>query len=341
MKKNFRRAICVLCAVTAMLSSFAVSAEVKAGTIRIDTVSALNGDSVIVRLVTENNPGIMAMTISITYDSSALEYEKYYQGYLWDYTVADHPEQNMIRFVNCESWNRRDNSTMISLQFKVKDDASFGFYPISIDYKVGDFCNWKLERIMPEIVSGGIDVAFNGKNCKHKKYGEWKVAAEPGCTEAGAKQRVCEKCGHVDIAKIPAVGHRFEDNWTVDRQATEDSNGIMSRHCKGCKETTDVLTFSLDRASDGEFSNEPNATVKPSDFTDELVKEQIPEEERNSDTAQPNSSDGSQSAGGNSVLSEIKEKRGALSKILELLPVEKLKIPFVFNCFMLLRLVFI
>ena len=109
----------------------ASAADGNDGHITVDTVTAVNGDTVVVKLTMSENPGIMAMTISVTYDSSVLTYEKFYRGYLRDYTVADHPDENLIRFVNCENGNARNNAVIVSFQFKVKDSAAFGFYPIN------------------------------------------------------------------------------------------------------------------------------------------------------------------------------------------------------------------
>lgn len=334
-KAKLKAGICVIISILLLISSLVVSAEedYSQGHIIIDSVSALNGDSVILRVNMENNPGIMAITISITYDSSALTYERYYFGYLNDYTVVDHPDKNLIRFVNCESINRRNNDTMLSIQFKVKEDADFGFYPVSIDYKAGDFCNWKLDKLMPVITAGGVDVAYNGSNCSHKKYGDWEVVAKPACTEKGAKQRACVKCGHIDIGEIPAAGHDFAEEWTVDKAATADVSGIMSRHCKNCEETTDVLTFSLPESEDLQIENSEGTVIKPSDTTDKLMEEQLPEvfKQNGGSSISPNNKDGNNSDSNGSygdneapsigILEEIKENGGGpLSKILSAIP---------------------
>lgn len=334
-KSKLKAVFCLIISVLLLISSLGVSAEedYSQGHITIDTVSALNGDSVILKIAIDNNPGIMAMTISITYDSSALTYERYYFGYLNDYTVVDHPDKNLIRFVNCQSRNYSNNDTILSIQFKVKEDADFGFYPVSIDYKAGDFCNWKLDKLMPVITSGGVDVAYNGSNCSHKKYGDWEVVAKPACTEKGAKQRACVKCGHIDIAEIPAAGHDFAEEWTVDREATAEASGIMSRHCKNCEETTDLLTFSLPESEDLQIENSEGTVIKPSDLTDKLMEEQLPEvfkqnggssiskNNKDGNNSDSNGSDGDNEAPSISILEEIKENGGGpLSKILSAIP---------------------
>ena len=341
--KIFKPLICVFTVISLLLGVcfMASAAENSDGHITVDTVTAVNGDSVIVKLDMSNNPGIMAMTISITYDSSVLTYERFYRGYLRDYTVAAHPDKNLIRLVNCENGNLHKNATMISFQFKVNENADFGFYPITIDYKQGDFCNWKLKKLMPEITSGGVNIKFNGKNCKHKKYGKWKTAAPAGCTEPGAEQRACEKCGHIEIRETEPIGHSFSPEWTIDEPATKDALGKMSRHCERCDATTDLLTFTLKDGEDNKIDNNPLAEMKPSDFTDKLKNEQLP---NGGETTPDNDNSGGNSyknSGGNLINSVPVEKGSALDKIISALPsgIRQLEKVFAAAFFVLIKLI--
>ena len=279
-RKLFSFLLCGVLLICALIPALTVSADPAYGTITIGTVNAVPGDTVVVPISIENNPGIMAITVSITYDSSALTYQSYQRGFLKDYTVAAHPDRNLIRFVNCENRNRRNNGIMVSLEFKVNENASFDLHPITIEYKAGDFCNWSLDKLMPDIVPGGVNVAFNGSNCRHEKYSKWETAADPSCTEPGISQRYCAKCGHVDRKEIPAVGHEYEANWTVDRPATAETNGIMSRHCIRCDAITDTLTFTLQQAEEEHIANEPLGEIEKTDFVEQLLDDQIPESER-------------------------------------------------------------
>ena len=341
--KIFKPVICVFIIISLLLGvCFTASAEGSDGHITVDTVTAVNGDSVIVKFDMAENPGTMAMTISITYDSSVLTYEKAYIGYLKDrtYQVADHPEQNLIRFVDCESGNSYRNGTFLSLQFKVKDTASFGFYPISIDYKEGDFCNWWLKKLMPQITPGGVNIEFNGKNCPHKNYGEWKTAAPAGCTEPGAEQRTCLKCGHIEIRETDPVGHEFAKEWTVDKAATKDSSGTMSRHCIRCDATTDLLTFTLKDAEDNKIENEPLKEVKPSEFTDRLMDEQKPEENNNAEPPADNNGNAGVN-GDKSIINSIPAEKGsAAEKIISGLPsgIKRLEKVFIASAALLFKL---
>lgn len=346
--KLSKRIICFIGIFTLLLGTLWIPAcadDYPEGHIIIDTVSAVTGDSVIVKFRMENNPGIMAMTISITYDSSALTYERFYRGYLRDYTVADHPDKNLIRLVNCEIGNTFKNDIMISLQFKVNDTAEFDFYPISIEYKSGDFCNSQLKKIMPKITSGGIDVAFNGSNCSHKKYGEWETAAKPSCTEPGVEQRTCQKCGHVDMRETPAAGHDYEDYWTVDKPAASDSTGTMSRHCKNCDAYTDLLTFSLEETEENNLENDSGSVIEPSDFTDKLVKEQLPEKSEDKPNSNPDGNnsvnDGEPDNSAEHIIDNIIENSdGPIERILSAIPnVQKLGRAIFMAIIILIRLI--
>lgn len=341
--KIFKPLICVFTVISLLLGVCftASAAENSDGHITVSTVTAVNGDSVIVKLDMSDNPGIMAMTISITYDSSVLTYERFYRGYLRDYTVAAHPDKNLIRLVNCENGNLHKNATMISFQFKVNENADFGFYPITIDYKQGDFCNWKLKKLMPEITSGGVNIEFNGKNCNHKKYGKWETAAPAGCTEPGAEQRACKKCGHIEIRETEPIGHSFSPEWTIDEPATKDALGKMSRHCERCDATTDLLTFTLKDVEDNKIDNNPLAEIKPSDFTDKLKDEQLPNGGETTPDNDNSSGNSYKNSGGNLINSVPAEKGSALDKIISALPsgIRQLEKVFAAAFFVLIELI--
>lgn len=282
MLKKIVSLLIVICLIFTLFSGIStISAEkVHKGKISIDKVSAVTGDTIIVPIRITENPGLMATTISITYDSSALEFNYYYKGnILRDYTVVAHPNKNIIRFVNCESADKTSDGVLVNLQFIVKDTAEAGFHEMSVQYNAGDFCNWDLDKIMPEIIPGGVDVAFNGNNCTHKKYNDWTVAAEPTCEENGANQRICKTCGHIELKSVEPFGHTYSDKWTVDRPATAEQDGIMTRYCIWCNDYVDRITFSLEQAKEDNIKNQENAENSNTASLENIFKEQNPNKE--------------------------------------------------------------
>ena len=76
------------------------------------------------------------------------------------------------------------------------------------------------------------------------KY-ESKITKQATCTEAGVLTYTCTSTtGTCDkktyTETIPATGHKFSTEWTVDVEATETTPGSKSHHCTVCGEKTDV-----------------------------------------------------------------------------------------------------
>ena len=65
------------------------------------------------------------------------------------------------------------------------------------------------------------------------KYGDWKVT-EATCTEAGSRTKTCSVCGDVVTEAIPALGHDWEKEFTVDKAASCTEKGEKSIHCTRC-----------------------------------------------------------------------------------------------------------
>ncbi len=281
MKKiiSFILSICIC--ITVLASAFSVSAAVvNKGIITIGSTAANTGDEISIPIDISENPGIMAITISITYNSKSLQFIEFLEGkVIKDYTVVDHPDKNIIRFVSCESTNRRRNDTLITLRFKVKDNAEWEFSKIDIKYSQGDFCNWDLDKIMPTVVSGGVDIAYNGSNCSHKNYGEWKIIAEPTCDSEGVKERICPKCNHVDSQKIEKVGHEFPEEWTIETVATKDNPGTMVRYCITCNNFCDRIEYTVEDSEKGEFDNEIGTEIPKNDVIKDNFQEQNPDKD--------------------------------------------------------------
>lgn len=243
-------------------------------TITISSESAMPGDSVTLTIDISNNPGIMAMAFCITYDNSALEYTAYSKGYLSSNTIKNHSEKGHISFVNVENSDKATNGTMLSVIFKVKGDATPGKYTISLANSNRDkygnklhnsFSNSKQQFIVPTVKAGSITVLETCDNAGHK-YGEWNIISEAGCTVTGLKQRTCQRCKAIDEVVTP-ITHDFEKDWTVDKAATPEEDGIMSRHCTKCDEVTDKITFSYEEIG-GDNTDDTSSEESSGDASD-------------------------------------------------------------------------
>lgn len=288
-KKILAMILCVIICMSLCPTVFA--AESDTPVIKISNVSAAAGDTVTINIDISNNPGIMGMMFRITYDSNSLQYSSYQKGYLSSYTVKDHSDKGYISFVNVESKDVSTDGTIISIIFKVTDNATAGKHIITLansNDKYGtklhnSFSNSKEKFIVPTVSAGSVTIAETCKNSGHK-YGDWTVVRNAGCTATGLKQRTCTRCQNIEEDTIP-ITHDFEAEWTVDKAATPEEDGIMSRHCTKCDAVTDKITFSYEEIG-GDDGDDTDGTS-----SDQVSGDTSNDNNSDTDTSQDNSSD--------------------------------------------------
>ncbi len=152
-------------------------AEEKSTALTVSTVTGVPFDKITVNINMDVNPGIMAMTFAVAYDSTVLTCIKneknecdYNKGLFNDYTVVDHPELGYVSFVNCEQSNKKYVGLIFSINFEIKGTAKPGFYPITIknirpevygDSLIGCFADWRGNTITATVTNGGVTVGKN------------------------------------------------------------------------------------------------------------------------------------------------------------------------------------
>ena len=286
MKITKRIVATFVCLILVIVCSFTVAAA-DTPRISLSNVRALPGESVTINISISNNPGIMSMSFCITYDNEAFEYTGYSKGYLSRYTIKDHSDKGQIAFVNDEASNKSNDGVMLSVKFRVKDNAAPGKHTITLANqnreKYGtklhnSFSNSNLKYIVPSVMSGSITVGETCENAGHK-YGDWTVVTPADCVSTGTKEHTCLRCDHTETADIP-ITHDFEAEWTVDKAATPTEDGTMSRHCKNCDAVTDEITFTYEEVEDSQ---------KPDD--DASSEDSVSSEEASGDNSSSNVSD--------------------------------------------------
>lgn len=68
------------------------------------------------------------------------------------------------------------------------------------------------------------------------KWGAWKITSNATCVAAGAREKICSVCGDKVTETIPATGHKWDTEYTVDKAATCTVEGSESIHCSVCDE---------------------------------------------------------------------------------------------------------
>lgn len=79
--------------------------------------------------------------------------------------------------------------------------------------------------------------------CAHS-FGDWQVVSPATCTADGSRQRVCTRCGAVEVQTLPAAGHKFGE-WTTTKEPTCTESGISTRKCSVCGTKETMIVPSL------------------------------------------------------------------------------------------------
>lgn len=165
--KKFLLCILSMILIIAIVPSGIVSAE-SSPVITVGNANAKRGETVNIHISIADNPGILAMAFSITYDATALEYVGYEKGYLSNYNIMDHADKGFVSFVSVEDQELNTNGSILALTFRVKENVPNGTYEIGIannnPEKYGEslhnsFANSNEQFIIPTIVKGYVNIA--------------------------------------------------------------------------------------------------------------------------------------------------------------------------------------
>jgi hypothetical protein len=91
-------------------------------------------------------------------------------------------------------------------------------------------------------------------------------------------------CGETKTEEIPALGHKYSTEWTIDKQPTTTEEGSKSHHCTVCGDKTDITVIPKINASSANIStsvqngeNTPQTTLGTS--TADLINNELTADE--------------------------------------------------------------
>ena len=105
------------------------------------------------------------------------------------------------------------------------------------------------------------------------KWNEGKITTQPTCTEEGVKTFQCMVCGKTKTEAVAALGHNWNKDFTVDKEATCEETGLKSIHCKRCDERKEITTIPAKGHVKGEvkIENATESTCEKGGSYDEVV----------------------------------------------------------------------
>lgn len=93
----------------------------------------------------------------------------------------------------------------------------------------------------------------------HEHQYSLESQVEPTCTKPGYRRYQCSVCEFYHTETDEALGHDFEEEWTVDKEPSCQTSGQSSRQCTRCTTRTDVTTI----PATGHSFTDWLVTVKP------------------------------------------------------------------------------
>lgn len=129
----------------------------------VESVEANSGDTVEVRVYVKNNPGILAMTLSLAYDDSAMTLTSASNGEALS-ALTMTPSRKLTS--GCKfGWDAVEiapedvtDGEILVLTFDISDTATAGSYGVTISYTDGDIMDNDLNILYFEIQNGTISI---------------------------------------------------------------------------------------------------------------------------------------------------------------------------------------
>ena len=194
-------------------------------------------------------------------------------GHDWDndFTVDKEAtrEETGLKSIHCKRCDERKEITTIPAKGHVKGKVKIENATEATCEEGGNYdevvyctvCNKELSRTTLKTEAKG------------HKWNNGKVTTEPTCTEEGVKTFECTVCGKTKTEKVEALGHDWDNDFTVDKEATREETGLKSIHCKRCDERKEITTIPAKGHVKGEvkIENATESTCEEGGSYDEVV----------------------------------------------------------------------
>ena len=237
--------------VTYCMSFGAVTASAAdPATVTVSSVSAAPGDTVNVDLILSNYTGnIWSLALTVDAGSKLTLVREMVNNpdgddppqvdqltvsgrQLFSTAIVDVPDSYTssakIMWSNSAISNfSKSNGTLITLKFKVADDAN-GDIPINLTFDEDDIINSNADNVPFSVVSGKITVS-----CQTHNWSNWSVKTPATCEAAGVEHKVCSVCKTEETRPIPKLNHNMAETPAESASCTQEGN-VRYFHCSIC-----------------------------------------------------------------------------------------------------------
>ena len=151
-----KRSLSLIFAMFLMISTISIVFASNEPRIVISSTSAMPGDTIVLSVKLENNPGINSFSFGFDYDTTMLKLEKVNASSNIGGQFA-----YKTRAVWISSKDINYNGEIMNLTFKVLDKANSGVTRVSISYMPGEISNYNEEDVNFTVVSGQVSVGIS------------------------------------------------------------------------------------------------------------------------------------------------------------------------------------
>ena len=237
------------------------------GIIVMSSASAKQGDSVTLNVTMPSNPGLVTMSIKVTYDTNVLQLTNVTDSKLLVGSQLNTNYTSPYKITWADGSTTTDNKktgTIATFTFKVKDNAQIGDSVVNLEIEDSYDTNYAENSFTAS--SGKITVI-----CKNHNYGAWQkvndtqhkrvcsacghtetvnhtwnsgtITKQASCKEEGNKKFTCTACGAEKNETIAKTSSHSWSGYTVTKQPTCTATGIQTRTCSVCgKSGTQVIS---------------------------------------------------------------------------------------------------
>lgn len=151
-------------------------------------------------------------------------------GHMWNIVNMDDDANYLVDVTNCDTNTTGDSDRLFLVGTAGSPQEGYTFL-----MDTGKSIRYLYDDDMLELWGNNhLTLKVHGYG-KHE-FGDWVLAKEPACAEEGINEKACTICGDKITEPIPALGHVWSTEYTVDREATYDEEGSKSIHCTVCGE---------------------------------------------------------------------------------------------------------
>lgn len=202
-----------------------------------DNATAYPGGQILLPIKVAQNTGIAGAGIKVCYDKNILKPIGVAAGEILgaQCAVSDNADtaDGMFDLFFCNTDNIGADGVLFNVLFDVSENAE-GSATVRLDFSGDDTFDENFNDV--EFLCLETEITISDEH----SFGEWVTDEPATCISDGKKHRLCIDCGKSETASVPAMGHSFSEEFTVDIAPTESSTGISSRHCVRCEARTDI-----------------------------------------------------------------------------------------------------